>query len=159
MACSCDWSGNFLNSADNSELVAVVKITEYHNFFELTGASVDTLNQPLSATFEIIELLSGTEQRKEVMVFGDSGYLCRPYINYLKKGEYYIVALNRSNGIDHGNGVAETSSDYYLTSCGEYWANFNMLNQTANGFILSKKKRRRDYSINDIRKRLRERKK
>ena len=96
-ACDCEWAGNFLEMANNSEVVALVKVKSYNNFFQFTGGlTSDEHQQLLSATFEIVELLRGDEQRTEIEVFGDPGNLCRPYINYLTAGEYYVVALNKS---------------------------------------------------------------
>ncbi len=135
----------------NSEVVALVKVKSYNNFFQFTGGiTSDEHQQPLSATFEIVELLRGEEQRTEIEVFGDPGNLCRPYIDYLKTGDYYVVALNKSEGIDHGNGIIETPNDYFLWGCGEFWINYDMTNNSVTGRILKRKKKTRTLPYTEL---------
>jgi hypothetical protein len=154
-ACDCDWAGNFLEMAINSEVVALVKVKNYNNFFQFTGGvTSDEHQQPLSATFEIIELLRGNEQRTEIEIFGDPGNLCRPYINYLKVGNYYLVALNKSEGIDHGNGIVETPNDYILWNCGEYWINYDKSNNSVTGRILERKKKDKTIAYTELKAKL-----
>ena len=140
-ACDCEWAGNFLEMASTSEVVALVKVKKYNNFFQFTGGlTTDEHQQPLSATFEIVELLRGDEQRTVIEVFGDPGNLCRPYIDYLKDGSYYVVALNKSEGINHGNGIIETQNDYFLWNCGEYWISYDSSNNKVQGRITARQK-------------------
>ena len=138
--------------AVNSEVVALVKVKSYNNFFQFTGGLASNEHQqPLSATFEIVELLRGDEQRTEIEVFGDPGNLCRPYIDYLKAGEYYVVALNKSDGIDHGDGIIETPNDYVLWNCGEFWINHNPTNEQLTGRIYRNEKKDKEYSYAEFR--------
>lgn len=149
-ACDCDWSGNFLEIAKESQLVALVKVVKYNNYFELSGASSNTINQPLSATFEIKEIISGTESRNKIEVFGDIGNLCRPYIDTFQTDKYYVVALNNSSGLDHENGIKETESDFIIWNCGEYWLDMNDSNQSVTGFIYKGKKKKRDVRYSEL---------
>ncbi len=137
--------------ANNSEVVALVKVKSYNNFFQFTGGlTSDEHQQPLSATFEIVELLRGDEQRTEIEVFGDPGNLCRPYIDYLTAGEYYVVALNKSDGIDHGGGIVETPNDYVLWNCGEFWINYDQPNNSVTGRILERTKKSKTLDYNEL---------
>ena len=150
-ACECESAGNFLNMATNSEVVALIKVAKYNNFIDFSdGITVTDKQQPLSATFEIVELLRGDEQRTEVEVFGDPGNLCRPYIDYLKIGSYYIVALNKSQGIDHGNEIIETPDDYFLWVCGEFWISYDQTNKSVTGRIFERKKKSKTIRYSEL---------
>lgn len=140
--CSCDYIGNFLKASEYAELIAIIKVKGHNDYFPLTGAAPpDTINQPLSATFEIIEILKGKEERKEVKVFGDDGVLCRPYIDKFEVGKYYIVGLLQGEDADRGFGIKETAEDYQVLICGEFWIEYNPDSNMVEGLI--KKKRRK----------------
>ena len=42
----------------------------------------------MSMEVEIIEIYKGEETRKSVIVWGDIGNLCRPYLSAFKEGQY-----------------------------------------------------------------------
>jgi hypothetical protein len=138
--CSCSYAGNFLKISKHVDIVVIIKVTDYKDYFVLTGASPNDINQPQSATFEIVEILKGQENRKEIKVFGDNGFLCRPYINKFQKGKYYIVGLYKCQNIERENGIKETVDDYQISSCGDYWVDYSPDNKTVKGFINKKKK-------------------
>lgn len=118
-ACSCGISGNFQTVSKDTELVALVKIKKYLTFDRSYGKST-----PMSMEVEIIETLKGNTKSKRVVVWGDNGMLCRPYISNFIKGEYYFMALN--SGDEKYGHKDEKSSDYAISICGEYWMHANI---------------------------------
>lgn len=151
--CSCDYIGNFLKASEYAEVIAIIKVNEHNNYFPLTGAAPpDTINQPLSATFEIIEILKGKEERKEVEVFGDDGVLCRPYIDKFEVGKYYIVGLLQGEDADRGFGIRETAEDYQILICGEFWLEYNPDSKMVEGLIKKKRRKTSTMPLEDFKK-------
>jgi len=99
-ACDCIWSGDFLTKAIKKELIVKVKIIEHMQNDAYFNEKV---------VVEIIEIFKGVEDRKRIVVWGDDGALCRPYVDYFKKDKEYYLALNKTN------------NDYYQSNCGEYF--------------------------------------
>lgn len=78
-SCSCDYAGNFIKVSKDADLVALIRIIDHEDYFSLFP-EVDTIERPMSVRVEIIKKYSGDEERKEVNIFGDNGYLCRESI-------------------------------------------------------------------------------
>lgn len=87
-----------------------------------------------------MSVLRGQEYRKEFKIFGDNGVLCRPYIDVFKKEKYYIVGIYPCGNIER-EGIKETTDDYQVTVCGEYWIEYNPNNNTVKGRIRGKKRK------------------
>jgi len=136
-ACICFSSdGNFLKTSKQVDLVAIVHVKDYQDYLEFNA----TRNQPLSAMFEIVKVLKGKEDRKEIKVFGDDGSLCRPYITNFKKGEYYVIALRKCNERKRSNSITETADDFFIPGCGEFWVQYNLEDNNVVGLINRKRK-------------------
>ena len=140
LPCSCNFMGNFLKATSQADIVAIIRIKDYGDYFKLEGASPQTINQPLSVTVEIVSVLRGLEDRKEVKIFGDDGVLCRPYINVFKKDRYYVVGLYKCGNADR-EGIKETPNDYQTSACGEFWIDYNPDNKTVRGRIRKNKRK------------------
>lgn len=113
-ACSCDRKYKFSKVAPNSSLVTLVKINKYLTFKEIYDEKI-----PMSMEVEIIETLKGKSKSKKVIVWGDSGSLCRPYLSEFKEGEYYFLALYP--GEENYGHKEEKNSHYSISICGEFW--------------------------------------
>jgi hypothetical protein len=116
-ACSCGYEGPFLNVAKRISFVAVVKVTKYLSYKD---------DIPLSMEVEIIDIYKGKEIRKRVIVWGDNGILCRPFISTFEKGKHYAIALH------------ENDTDYSISACGCYWLTVDFKKRYAKGDIDSK---------------------
>ncbi|MBZ0246361.1 MAG: hypothetical protein K8H85_10465 [Cyclobacteriaceae bacterium] len=150
-SCSCNYMGNFLKVKDNVEVIAIIKVNKYNDYFPLTGAAPpDTINQPLSATFEIVEILKGQEKRETIKVFGDHGADCRPYINTFEIDKYYVVGLIKCVDTERRFGIRETKDDYQVIVCGEYWLDYNPSSGMVTGLIKDKKKRKISLRLDDF---------
>lgn len=145
--------GNFLKVKDNVEVIAVIKVVQYNDYFPLTGAAPpDTINQPLSATFEIVEILKGQETRKAIKVFGDDGADCRPYIDTFEMNKYYVVGLIKCVDAERKFGIRETKNDYQIIVCGEYWLDYNPEDKTITGLIKDKNKKKTSMKIDEFKR-------
>lgn len=113
-ACSCESKYNFSKVALESSLVVLVKINKYLTFDDIYGEKT-----PMSMEIEIIETLKGKTKNKKVVVWGDNGLLCRPYLSEFKEGEYYFLALY--SGEENYGHKEEKSTDYSISICGEFW--------------------------------------
>lgn len=142
-SCSCSSAGNFIKATKKADIIALIKVEEYQDFFTLTGAGPDSINQPLSAKVEVIQLLQGNEERKEIKIYGDNGILCRPYIDALKKGGYYVVGLYKGQDI-------EQEEDYIISICGEFWIEYNQTNETVKGLIKENRRRPKTYLYSEL---------
>lgn len=136
LACDCDSQGEFLKVAPNTKFVALVKVTKY-----LTFKDIYEVKTPMSMEVEIVEIYKGEETRKTVIVWGDIGNLCRPYLSIFKEGQYYVIAFN--GGSDGSKGFAhenEKTTDYSISICGDYWLNVDKKKQIAIGSVAEKQK-------------------
>jgi hypothetical protein len=131
LACDCDNQGEFLTVAPKTKLVALVKVTKYLTFKDINGKQT-----PMSMEVEIIEVFKGKEKRKSIIVYGDNGNLCRPYLSGFGIGKFYLTAfdpgLEGSKGFTH---MDEKLTDYSISICGEYWLNVDIENKIASGSI------------------------
>jgi hypothetical protein len=134
LACDCDSQGAFLKVAQGTKLVALVKVTKY-----LTFEDIYEVKTPMSMEVEIIEIYKGEETRKSVIVWGDIGNLCRPYLSQFKESQYYVIAFeggsDGSKGFTHGN---EKITDYAISNCGEYWLTVDLNKKVAMGSVADK---------------------
>lgn len=130
-ACDCNMQGKFLQVAPNTKLVALVKVTKYLSFKEIYDVQT-----PMSMEVEIIDIYKGEESRKTVIVWGDIGNLCRPYLSRFKEDQYYVIAfyegLDGSKVDVHAN---EKTTDYAISNCGEYWLDVDFINKIATGSV------------------------
>jgi hypothetical protein len=157
--CSCDYIGNFLWVAPGSDLVAVVRLMEHDDYFDLTGALPEpssVYKTPLSGRFEVLDVLKGDETRSEIKVFGDIGNLCRPYMSQFEVGKYYLIALYKiENDYTHDDhNITETTDDYQIIICGEFWLEYDQATKSVTGRVIHKKKKSKIYSIEEIREQL-----
>ena len=134
LACDCDSKGAFLKVAPATKLVALVKVTKY-----LTFEDIYEVKTPMSMEVEIIDIYKGEETRKTVIVWGDIGNLCRPYLSEFKEGQYYVIAFeggsDGSKGFAHSN---EKTTDYAISNCGEYWLSVDLKKKVAIGSVADK---------------------
>jgi hypothetical protein len=132
------------------DIIAIVKVKSHGDFFTLTGAASTDINQPLSATFEIIEILKGKEDNRVIKAFGDDGAMCRPYIDNFRVDNYYVVGLFKCKDADRRNGIKETTDDYFVNECGEYWLDFDNDKKTVSGLIEKNRKKRKTVSLDNF---------
>jgi|JFJP01.1.fsa_nt_gi hypothetical protein len=136
LACDCDSQGEFLTVAPTTKLVALVKVTKY-----LTFKDIYEEKTPMSMEVEIIEVYKGKETRKKVIVWGDIGNLCRPYLSIFEVGKFYVIAFETgsdgSKGFAHKN---EKITDYSISVCGDYWLKADIKKKIAIGSITKKEK-------------------
>lgn len=110
LACSCDWEGPFMEMSLESDLAARVKVLEHQKMMEIYEDSI-----PNAMIVEILEVFKGEEKRKQVKVWGDNGFLCRPYLSMFPIGSEWIVNLHKGEQIIDG---AE-KEDFSISICGE----------------------------------------
>lgn len=87
---------------------------------------------------EIIKTFKGSETRKSIVVWGDNGNLCRPYLSQFEIGKYYVIAFDKgsdgSQGYVHSD---EKATDYSISNCGDFWLTANNETKTASGSVSS----------------------
>lgn len=116
-ACDCLSSGNFLTVASRSDLVTLVRITKYLSFKQIDGVDI-----PMSMEVEILKIFKGHKVRKKITVWGDNGFLCRPYLSDFVLGDYYVIAFYKSSdNLTDYKQVGENKTDYFISICGDYW--------------------------------------
>ena len=129
-ACSCAVDPPFIEAVAGSKVIALVKVTRF-----LTFKNIYEKSTPMSMEVEIISLLQGEEKRKTVIIWGDPGNLCRPYLSVFTPGEKYVIALREGQpGRGHKN---EKATDYCISICGENWLPFNEKTQSTTGRIIN----------------------
>lgn len=135
--CDCDYIGNFLVASKNAEAIFIVKVREHGDYISLTGTVPTAVSVPTTAIFEIVKTLKGNSDNKAIRVFGDNGVLCRPYVDVFRKDKYYVVGLQRCDG----NERSETTDDFEISGCGEFWIDYNPATDMVTGRIKNKKRK------------------
>jgi hypothetical protein len=99
-SCDCDWFGDFFKASRRMDFVVkgevVKKIQNQTGFSE-------------KMEVEIIEIFKGIESKKTIVIWGDYGAACRPYISYFEVGCVYYFALLKYD------------DDYEQLNCGELY--------------------------------------
>jgi hypothetical protein len=80
-------------TAKKSEFVALVKIISFDEYLDSEIMGYDG-KMPYSMTVEIIKKYKGKESRKRIVIFGDNGMLCRPYLSDFEINGYYLISPN-----------------------------------------------------------------
>jgi hypothetical protein len=107
-ACDCYYFGGFAHSNQLSDLVVHGKVIEY----DCIGTHSAPEN-PYSMKFEIIEKYRGIESRDTIIIWGDYGADCRPYISHFKPNTEWVLALD--------NYKSKSGNDYEISDCGEFF--------------------------------------
>lgn len=144
-ACSCEYRGSFLKLAPPTQLVAVVKVTRYLTFKDIYGEKT-----PMSMEAEIIDIYKGVEQRKKIIVWGDPGNLCRPYLNTFKEGQYYAIAFDAGRPNTGTEPAGEKATDYSICICGAYWLSVDIEKQIVSGHIKGKEVKTQSMSLSEL---------
>jgi hypothetical protein len=126
-ACDCEFQGNFYKVSPNTDFVALVKINKYLTFQDIYDSPT-----PMSMEVEILEVFKGAEKRTKIKVWGDIGYLCRPYLSQFSVDSLYVIAFHKGEKGDFGH-KEETENDYSISNCGEYWLKANSKSETLIG--------------------------
>lgn len=143
-ACDCNYGGPFLTMAPNTNLVALVKVTKF-----LTFKNIYDSKTPMSMEVEIIEIYRGIETRKKLIVWGDPGNLCRPYLSQFKERQYYVIAFDQ--GYPNYGNDGEKLTDYSISNCGAFWLSADMSKKTAFGDVDSKDQQFRTITLEKLR--------
>lgn len=107
-ACDCGYLGGFVYSNQATDIVVYGKVIEYDSI----GTHGLPMN-PHSMKFLIIEKLRGIELNDTIVVWGDNGNECRPYIDHFKPNTEWILALDRLDYLG--------SNNYEVSICGEFY--------------------------------------
>jgi hypothetical protein len=145
-ACSCGYHGPFLQVAIETPLVGLFKVTKLLTFKNISGKPT-----PMSMEVEMIEKYKGEDNRKRIVVWGDPGHLCRPYLSLFTEAQYYVIALNSVGK----RMPEEKETDYFISICGAYWLNVNFKKSTVTGDIDSNNETSKTISLNELKAELR----
>ncbi|MCT4591631.1 MAG: hypothetical protein N4A71_27665 [Carboxylicivirga sp.] len=107
-ACDCGYFGGFVYSNQATDIVVYGKVIEYDSI-----GTYDLPDNPHSIKFLIIEKLRGIESKDTIIVWGDDGAECRPYIDHFQPNTEWILALDK---LDHLG-----TSNYEISICGEFY--------------------------------------
>lgn len=146
-SCSCLNTKDFIEMLTFTGMTAKVKVNKFLTFKEIYGESI-----PMSMDVEIIEVISGEESRKNIIVWGDNGNYCRPYLNKFKEGNYYIISFNRGYDTSSlSDDLGERPTDYAISSCGTTWLDYNIETNNVYGKIESNTT---EININELKEKI-----
>jgi hypothetical protein len=146
LPCDCDFQGGFLKVAPTTDLVALVKVRKYLTFKNIYNAQT-----PMSMEVEIIDIYKGKESRKTIIIWGDNGILCRPYLSQFDIEKYYVIALYNDDCTKGYVPKEEKETDYFVSICGEFWLSANLVKQIATS---SDRDNKTPISLSDIKTKL-----
>jgi hypothetical protein len=131
LTCDCQYGGSFIKMARKSQVAVLVRVTKF-----LTFKVINAEKTAISMEVEIIDVYKGKDTPRRVIVRGDSGDQCRPYLSVFKEGGHYLMALlQESEPTDEHKG--EKQNAYFLSNCGAFWLSVNMTTASATGDINS----------------------
>lgn len=114
-ACSCmSISDNFFATVlKYNEFVATSRNPNRQPLTVLTGKIVKYgemgTQHPKNMTVQVSHVLQGETVTEEIVVNGDDGYSCRPYVENFEIGKFYALAITKDK------------ENYAISSCGTYW--------------------------------------
>ena len=111
-ACDCGYLGAFVYSNQATDIVVYGKVIEYDSI-----GTHGLRDNPHSMKFLVLEKLRGIETKDTIIVWGDNGYECRPYIEHFEPNTEWILALDKYNHSD--------SNHYEISICGEFYVPVN----------------------------------
>lgn len=115
-ACSCFDAGDFCTILPNAI---------EQNTLVVAGAPVRIIGHGME--FKISKVISGTESRSKITIWGDPGYLCRVYVTGFKQEDRLLMILNpvRQDRLEESTGNTERVGDYFISACGEFLVRLN----------------------------------
>lgn len=111
VACGCTTDGSFLEVSTGAELIAVVEVQAYLSYEEMTGEDV-----PMSMSVSIKRVLKGEAFADEIIIWGNNGFMCSPYLSLFEEGTTWVMALKKSPTEAHPTAKLQ---DYGISNCGE----------------------------------------
>ena len=125
-ACSCGNHPPFFEIVKTVDFIAIIEVSGYDTYidhrtweYKNKGEEIDgDMVIPVSMNANINKTFYGDEIRNNILIWGDNGVMCRPYVEVFKPGSEWVVALKKGDP-EWGHPI-ETSEDYYIHSCGEY---------------------------------------
>jgi hypothetical protein len=139
LACSCGYLGGFVYSNQAADIVVYGTVIEYNSI-----GTHDAPENPYSMKFLIKEKLRGIENRDTIIVWGDNGADCRPYINEFKPNTNWILSLDKLEN----NGKTE----YEISICGEFYVPVNNENVTGRIFSWDYDQEEKEYDYDFIKR-------
>ncbi|MFK7950386.1 MAG: hypothetical protein AB8G11_22545 [Saprospiraceae bacterium] len=124
-ACGCTTDGSFLEVSTEAELIAVVEVQDYLSYEEMMGEDV-----PMSMSVKIKYILKGEESANEIVVWGNNGFMCSPYLSLFDIGTTWVMSFKNAPTEGHKNANIE---DYGISNCGENF--MKVQNGTVSGLI------------------------
>ena len=110
LGCSCGWVGDFFEMTKYTNLIVKVKVLEKFSENEDFNTKMRV---------EILTKFKGQESRESIIVTGDDGKECRPYIDYFELDSIYYLSLYNYE------------SEYEQSNCGELY--LSVVNGKVNG--------------------------
>jgi hypothetical protein len=115
MACTCHWGGPFAKVALSQELVVYGEVLDYYKH---------------SMEVKVLEVLKGKEVRGTIRIWGDTGALCRPYVDSFPIGTRWLFAVSslpkdmledQSVSLWGWFFFRSPKNDYVISICGDFW--------------------------------------
>ncbi len=142
-ACGCTTDGSFLEVSTGSKLIAVVEIQNYLTHEEMMGEDV-----PTSMSVRIKQVLKGKVLTDEIIIWGNNGFMCSPYLSIFEEGTTWVMSLKKSPMEAHQNAELH---DYGISNCGE---NFLKVQQGSVSGLISGGNNYQSMSILTLKKKL-----
>jgi hypothetical protein len=140
-ACSCaDNNHSFIQNTENAKLVIRGKVLAYHWYKE----DKTKTRPPLAMTVAVKEVYAGAATSKTIMVWGDDGIMCRPYVIQFPVGTEWVLALSPDSWSKKG--------ELAISGCGEYSLKVNGSNVTGKVTDRSAKGKSQVMSLPSFRK-------
>lgn len=139
--CSCISSkSSFVQLTKRSELVIRGRVIEYVWYKD----DQEKKRTPLAMTVEVKEVYKGAAKLGKIVVWGDNGMQCRPYVTRFPVKTEWVWALSKDPSTAKGK--------LAISACGEYWLQVkgsNVVGKVTDG---SPKAKQKVMSLPDFRK-------
>jgi hypothetical protein len=127
-ACSCVKGGPFVQMAEKSDVVIRAKVLDY----QWREHDPNHEYRPESMRLEVKTVYKGAVNANPLIVWGDNGIICRPYVTQFPIGTEWVFALRKDDGMEPV-APSQGQDDFAISACGEYW--LQVQGEQVQGFI------------------------
>ena len=114
-ACSCAVGGSFEDISGEADTIVRARVLEH--VFPDDSPHPNTI--PTAMQVEVLEQVKGEVEGKQIVIAGDNGMLCRPYVSQFPVDTEWLFVI--------GPDFHSSEDEWAISVCGEHWKRLSPL--------------------------------